>query len=312
MATSAPRRCSQRLTRSSTPRTDASPSPTDGEQRAARRTMRRVGSLATVRGACAGCVGLRSTAPRFSWPSTLKSGSRRPEIVSGALPLLGREGVPVSRRLRPNDAAAHDRPDRSTAPATCPRSCATCSRQLIAGHESACAAGRAGFPPAQAPVQRRACCSRLRIRHLTAASTPAADAPSISWPRLFAFALPGLPIGALAVALSVYLPRYYASHIGLSLAAVGVAFMAVRLVDMCFDPVIGVIMDRTRTRLGRYRVWLLGRRAAARHAGLHAVPGAGRRDARLPARLALHLLPRHLGDRALARLVGVGDRLEVP
>ncbi|MGH6957151.1 MAG: MFS transporter, partial [Caulobacteraceae bacterium] len=66
-----------------------------------------------------------------------------------------------------------------------------------------------------------------------------------------------MPIGGLAVALSVYLPRYYASHIGLSLATVGVAFMAVRLFDMSLDPVIGVVMDHTRTRLGRYRVWLL-------------------------------------------------------
>jgi Na+/melibiose symporter-like transporter len=90
---------------------------------------------------------------------------------------------------------------------------------------------------------------------LTTPAPPAAH--SISWPRLFAFALPGLPIGALAVALSVYLPRYYASHIGLSLAAVGAAFGIVRLVDMCFDPVIGVVMDHTRTRLGRYRIWLL-------------------------------------------------------
>ena len=72
-----------------------------------------------------------------------------------------------------------------------------------------------------------------------------------------AFALPGLPIGALAVALSVYLPKYYASHLGLSLGAVGIAFMAVRLGDMLFDPFIGVLMDRTRTLLGRYRVWLL-------------------------------------------------------
>jgi Na+/melibiose symporter-like transporter len=79
----------------------------------------------------------------------------------------------------------------------------------------------------------------------------------ISFARLFAFALPGLPVGALAVALSVYLPRYYASHIGLSLAAVGSAFGIVRLVDMCFDPVIGIVMDHTRTRLGRYRIWLL-------------------------------------------------------
>jgi Na+/melibiose symporter-like transporter len=90
----------------------------------------------------------------------------------------------------------------------------------------------------------------------SASTVPAAQ--SISWPRLFAFSLPGLPIGALAVALSVYLPRFYASHIGLSLLAVGSAFMTVRLVDMLFDPVIGIIMDHTRTRLGRYRVWLLG------------------------------------------------------
>jgi Na+/melibiose symporter-like transporter len=85
---------------------------------------------------------------------------------------------------------------------------------------------------------------------------PAAD--RIGFFRLIAFALPGLPIGALAVALSVYLPRYYASHICLSLAAVGAAFGIVRLVDMCFDPFIGVAMDHTRTRLGRYRIWLLG------------------------------------------------------
>jgi GPH family glycoside/pentoside/hexuronide:cation symporter len=80
----------------------------------------------------------------------------------------------------------------------------------------------------------------------------------ISWLRLIAFSLPGLPIGALAVALSVYLPRYYASHIGLSLVAVGGAFGVVRLVDMCFDPFIGLAMDHTKTRLGRYRIWLIG------------------------------------------------------
>jgi len=92
---------------------------------------------------------------------------------------------------------------------------------------------------------------------LTSPASPAPSGHSISLPRLVAFALPGLPIGALAAALSVYLPKYYASHLGLSLAAVGIAFMAVRLGDMLFDPFIGVLMDRTRTALGRYRVWLL-------------------------------------------------------
>ena len=93
---------------------------------------------------------------------------------------------------------------------------------------------------------------------MTSPASPAPSGHSITLPRLIAFSLPGLPIGALAAALSVYLPRYYASHIGLSLAAVGAAFTTVRLVDMLFDPVLGVFMDRTRTALGRYRIWLLG------------------------------------------------------
>ena len=79
----------------------------------------------------------------------------------------------------------------------------------------------------------------------------------LSLPGLLACSLPGLPLGALAVALSVYLPRYYAGHFGVGLSAVGIAFMAVRLIDMAFDPVIGIMMDRTRTRFGRYRVWLI-------------------------------------------------------
>jgi glycoside/pentoside/hexuronide:cation symporter, GPH family len=88
-------------------------------------------------------------------------------------------------------------------------------------------------------------------------STQQSAGHSISLPRLTAFALPGLPIGALAAALNVYLPKYYVSHIGLSLAVVGGTFMAIRLIDMLFDPVIGVVMDHTKTPIGRYRVWLL-------------------------------------------------------
>ncbi len=79
----------------------------------------------------------------------------------------------------------------------------------------------------------------------------------LSLARLAAFATPGLPLGALAIGLSVFLPPYYAGHFGLGLAAVGGAFGLVRLIDMLFDPFIGVMMDRTATRLGRYRPWLL-------------------------------------------------------
>ena len=91
---------------------------------------------------------------------------------------------------------------------------------------------------------------------MTSAPSPSNLSPRLNFPGLLAFSLPGVCIGALAVAVSVYLPRYYAGHLGLGLSAVGLAFGAVRLFDMTFDPVIGVLMDRTRTGLGRYKVWL--------------------------------------------------------
>lgn len=83
--------------------------------------------------------------------------------------------------------------------------------------------------------------------------------PSSSRPlaAVLAFASISIPISALQLAISVHLPRYFASHIGLSLAAVGTAFALVRFVDIPIDAAIGVGMDRTRTRFGRYRVWVV-------------------------------------------------------
>ena len=75
--------------------------------------------------------------------------------------------------------------------------------------------------------------------------------------NLIAFSTAGLPVGALAVGLGVFLPRYYASHFGIPLAIVGGAFGAVRLIDTFIDPGLGILMDRTRTRIGRYRPWLI-------------------------------------------------------
>jgi Na+/melibiose symporter-like transporter len=57
--------------------------------------------------------------------------------------------------------------------------------------------------------------------------------------------------------MSVYLPRFFAAQMGLSLTAVGAAFAIVRVLDLALDPALGMAMDRTRSRLGRYRPWLL-------------------------------------------------------
>ncbi|HEX7886360.1 MAG TPA: MFS transporter [Phenylobacterium sp.] len=81
-------------------------------------------------------------------------------------------------------------------------------------------------------------------------------APSMNLRAIFAFASVSIPIQALVLAISVHLPRYFASHIGLELALVGAAFAMVRLIDIPIDVTLGMAMDRTRSRFGRYRVWL--------------------------------------------------------
>jgi len=74
---------------------------------------------------------------------------------------------------------------------------------------------------------------------------------------MLALAAPSIPIGALQLALTVHLPRYFASHMGLSLMVVGSAFALVRAIDIPLDPLLGLSMDRTRSRFGRYRLWAL-------------------------------------------------------
>jgi Na+/melibiose symporter-like transporter len=77
----------------------------------------------------------------------------------------------------------------------------------------------------------------------------------LSLSTVFAFAATSLPINAVAIAVAVYLPRHYASHLGVSLAAVGAAFFIVRMIDIPVDGLLGWAMDKTRTRWGRYRFW---------------------------------------------------------
>ncbi len=72
-----------------------------------------------------------------------------------------------------------------------------------------------------------------------------------------AFAATSLPISAVAIAVSVYLPRHYASHLGVDLAIVGAAFFLVRMIDIPIDGLLGWGMDKTRSAWGRYRLWTI-------------------------------------------------------
>jgi len=55
----------------------------------------------------------------------------------------------------------------------------------------------------------------------------------------------------------LYQTRFYTDTVGLSAVAVGSMFLILRLADAVVDPVIGALADRTQTRWGKFRPWVL-------------------------------------------------------
>ncbi|MBI1245240.1 MAG: MFS transporter [Alphaproteobacteria bacterium] len=61
----------------------------------------------------------------------------------------------------------------------------------------------------------------------------------------------------LGLPLLVYLPVFYASATALGLSAIGGVLLVARMWDVAVDPAVGWASDRTRTRWGRRRPWML-------------------------------------------------------
>lgn len=57
--------------------------------------------------------------------------------------------------------------------------------------------------------------------------------------------------------LMFFLPIFYTDTFGLSAAAVATMFLVIRLFDAINDPLMGTIADRTNTRWGKFRPYLL-------------------------------------------------------
>jgi len=87
-------------------------------------------------------------------------------------------------------------------------------------------------------------------------TAPAAAPGRLSLLSVLTFACAYMPFAALQMSVAVQLPPFFASQLGLGLAA-GAAFGIVRLIDIPVDPALGLFIDKTRTPVGRYRPWMM-------------------------------------------------------
>jgi GPH family glycoside/pentoside/hexuronide:cation symporter len=56
---------------------------------------------------------------------------------------------------------------------------------------------------------------------------------------------------------SMYLLFFYTDVFGIAPAVVGTMFLITRIWDSCFDPIVGIIADRTKSKWGKFRPYLL-------------------------------------------------------
>ncbi|MDO4262512.1 MAG: glycoside-pentoside-hexuronide (GPH):cation symporter [Eubacteriales bacterium] len=78
-----------------------------------------------------------------------------------------------------------------------------------------------------------------------------------SWKEILAFAVGDGGCNLVWTTVGSYLTLYYTDSVGLAAAAVGTMMLLTRLLDGISDLIMGSIIDRTHTRWGKARPWIL-------------------------------------------------------
>jgi Na+/melibiose symporter-like transporter len=65
-----------------------------------------------------------------------------------------------------------------------------------------------------------------------------------------------IPMAAMGMPISVYLPPFYSDGLGLSLVTVGAVFTLARIWDVVTDPLMGLVIDRFDSPWGRRKHWI--------------------------------------------------------
>ena len=83
------------------------------------------------------------------------------------------------------------------------------------------------------------------------------DIGKISEWRVLCYGSLYLPVSMALLPVNLYVLPFYA-ELGISLYAMSIVIFAARLSDVFTDPLIGILSDRTRSRWGRRKPWVVG------------------------------------------------------
>ena len=73
---------------------------------------------------------------------------------------------------------------------------------------------------------------------------------------IWSFTLSRVAFSIMGVMFGVYLMKYATDVLLIAPATMGILIAAARLWDGVTDPLVGYLSDRTRSRIGRRRIWL--------------------------------------------------------
>ncbi|MGG3572956.1 glycoside-pentoside-hexuronide (GPH):cation symporter [Bacillus gobiensis] len=91
----------------------------------------------------------------------------------------------------------------------------------------------------------------------TIGKNKASSAAALSWFERIGYGLGDMSYNIVFQFVNAYLLFYYTDVGGIQPAVIATLFLVVRVLDAMFDPIMGVIMDKTSTRWGKARPYLL-------------------------------------------------------
>ena len=79
----------------------------------------------------------------------------------------------------------------------------------------------------------------------------------LTWKEKAAYGLGAVGKDMVYMLSASYILSYYQDILGVNAIAMGIILMAARVFDAFNDPIMGVIVAKTRTRFGKFRPWLM-------------------------------------------------------